>query len=168
MEFTPDKVGKKIKIKRCFDASRDTVWAAWTQSELLDQWWAPKPWKTETKSMNFSNGGQWLYAMVGPDGTTHWSCVNYEAIHPKDTIRSIDAFCDENGNISKELPVMKWFTDFKNNTNGTCVNVELAFANDGDMDKILEMGFKEGFEMGLNNLEELLVHKISPKTQGLL
>ncbi len=36
---------KQLKITRDFDAPVKQVWNAWTQSELLDQWWAPKPWK---------------------------------------------------------------------------------------------------------------------------
>ncbi len=35
-------------ITREFSASQAEVWKAWTESHLLDQWWAPKPWKAVT------------------------------------------------------------------------------------------------------------------------
>ena len=69
--FTVDKAEKKVMIKREFAAPKKHVCAACTEPELLDQWWAPKPWKSETKSMDFSEGGRRLYAMVGPEGEEH-------------------------------------------------------------------------------------------------
>lgn len=104
MDFIVDKENNKIKVKREFAAPVDKVWAAWTQSELLDQWWAPKPWKTETKSMDFREGGRWLYSMVGPGGERHWCLADYEKITPRQSFSALDAFCDEEGNINKDFP----------------------------------------------------------------
>ena len=52
-----DLPNKKITVTRHFNAPLDQVWKAWTESELLDQWWAPKPFKAETKFMDFKVGG---------------------------------------------------------------------------------------------------------------
>ena len=51
---------KSILVSRTFSAPLEKVWLAFTESEFLEQWWAPKPWKAETKRMNFSVGGYWL------------------------------------------------------------------------------------------------------------
>ena len=48
MQIDKDLDNKKMTITRGFDAPVADVWRAWTESELLDQWWAPKPWKAET------------------------------------------------------------------------------------------------------------------------
>ena len=73
---------KTILVSRTFTAPLEKVWRAYTESELLEQWWAPKPWKAETKSMHFSVGGYWLYAMVGPENEKHWGRMDYTAITP--------------------------------------------------------------------------------------
>jgi uncharacterized protein YndB with AHSA1/START domain len=57
----------QLIVTREFDANSDLVWKAWTTAELLDQWWAPKPYRAETKSLDFREGGVWLYAMVSPE-----------------------------------------------------------------------------------------------------
>ena len=51
-DFTVDKTTNTINVRREFDADTDLVWKAWTTSELLDQWWAPKPYRSLTKSMD--------------------------------------------------------------------------------------------------------------------
>lgn len=62
--FTKDIGNKKLTVVRALDASLERVWAAWTTSEIPDQWRAPKPYKAETRSMNFTEGGRWLYCMM--------------------------------------------------------------------------------------------------------
>ena len=156
MNFTVDKVNKKINVEREFAASLDKVWAAWTKAELLDQWWAPKPWKAETKVMDFKVGGRWLYAMVGPDGTKHWSYADFKSIDPKRNYSLLDGFCDENGKLNTDFPQTFWINTFKETDETTTVYIELKFDKVEDLEKIIETGFKEGFTMGLSNLDELL------------
>ncbi|TPD67206.1 SRPBCC family protein [Flavobacterium microcysteis] len=156
MNFTVDKENKKIRVEREFAATRDRVWAAWTKSELLDQWWAPKPWKARTKSMDFTEGGFWLYAMVGPDGSEHWARADYHAIKEGESFSALDAFCDENGVLNTEFPRSFWTNTFKENSKSTIVNIEISYKELEDLEKIIEMGFKEGFTAGLENLDVLL------------
>lgn len=159
MEVVKDLAGKKVNITRAFDASRDLVWRAWTESELLDQWWAPKPWKAETKSFDFKPGGSWIYAMVGPANEKHWAKVEYLQINPIDNFKAIDAFSDEEGNINRELPVMNWTVEFKEAGDSTKVLVELVFESEAHLHKLVEMGFESGFAAALENLDELLESK---------
>jgi uncharacterized protein YndB with AHSA1/START domain len=154
--FTKDLTNKKIKVTREFDAPVEQVWKAWTDSELLDQWWAPKPWKANTVSMDFRNGGTWLYYMEGPDGTRHYCKADYKSINPNKSYEGLDAFCDEKGNINSDLPRMHWKFGFVKAGSGTKVEVEITFTTEADMEKIIEMGFKEGFAAAHSNLDELL------------
>jgi uncharacterized protein YndB with AHSA1/START domain len=156
MNFTVDKENKKVRVKREFAAPLAKVWAAWTESELLDQWWAPKPWKARTKTMDFREGGQWLYAMVVPDGTEHWSLADYKSVKPMKSFSAHDAFCDEEGNIDESFPRSFWINEFKDNADTTIVSIEIQYEELADLEKIIEMGFKEGFTAALENLDKLL------------
>lgn len=153
MTFTVDKENKKIRVERPFAAPLDKVWAAWTQSELLDLWWAPKPWKTQTKSMDFRPGGRWLYAMVGPDGTAHWCRADYLSVEKEAGYSGLDAFCDENGNINPDFPRTKWHVSFRKNGPSTTVYIETEYESLADLEKIIEMGFREGFTAAMENLD---------------
>jgi|SRR5882672_9629436 len=154
--YTTDLANKKLKVIREFDAPVEQVWKAWTESRLLDQWWAPKPWKANTKSMDFRNGGVWLYYMEGPDGSRHYCRADYTSVTPNKGFIGDDAFCDENGNIVNELPMMHWKAEFSKGGEGTKVEIEISFASEADLEKIVEMGFKEGFASAHNNLDQLL------------
>lgn len=159
--YKKDAANKKITVEREFDAPVELVWKAWTQSELLDQWWAPKPWKANTTSMDFREGGRWLYYMEGPDGSRQCCRVDYNSISFNRSFTCKDAFCDEKGNITTDLPGMDWKVEFTPVGNTTKVDVEITFATEIDLEKIIEMGFKEGFAAAHNNLDELLAAQVS-------
>jgi len=156
MDFLIDKVNRKVRVTREFAAPLEKVWAAWTQSELLDQWWAPKPWKARTKKMDFKEGGHWLYAMVGPEGEEHWCREDFKSVSPMKSFKAVDAFCDPEGKISNEFPTSTWFCEFREAGNKTKVNIEMECETAADLEKYIEMGFQEGFTSALGNLDELL------------
>jgi uncharacterized protein YndB with AHSA1/START domain len=156
MQIVKDVTNKKITITRIFDAAPAEVWRAWTERELLDQWWAPKPWKAETKEMDFKEGGYWLYAMVGPDNTKHWARVDFSAIRPKSSYEAIDTFCDEAGKPNADMPRMTWKNSFEPADGRTKLTVEISFQKEADIKQIMDMGFEQGFSSALDNLDEIL------------
>lgn len=156
---------KQLIITREFDAPIELVWRAWTDPEIIDEWWAPKPWKTETVSMDFKAGGSWLYYMLGPDGAKHYCIVDYFEIIPYKKYSGNDAFCDEKGNINKDLPSTKWQVSFSKTDTGTLVLVENTFGELSDMEKIIEMGFEQGFIMAHDNLDEYLKAKFKLRNE---
>lgn len=157
MDFQVDKENNSLIIKREFAAPLDIVWDAYTRSEWLDKWWAPKPWKTRTKSQDFRPGGQWIYAMVGPEGEEHWCINNYQTINPKKSFTGVDAFSDEEGNINTEFPSAQWENNFsKQSDNLTLVTIHVSYESLKDLETILQMGMKEGLTMAMTNLDALL------------
>ncbi|WP_276501900.1 SRPBCC family protein [Terrimonas pollutisoli] len=154
--LTKDLANKKLIVVREFEAPPEQVWKAWTESELLDQWWAPKPWKAQTKTMNFKEGGFWLYQMVGPDGTGSWCRADFKKIDAPDSFLAVDNFCDESGKVDANFPSMYWTNVFSKTADGTTVKVEISFDTEAGLEKILELGFEEGFTAALGNLDELL------------
>ncbi|RYZ99965.1 MAG: SRPBCC domain-containing protein [Sphingobacteriaceae bacterium] len=157
--FSKDTANKKLNIVREFDASPEQVWKAWTESELLDQWWGPKPYRAITKTMDFKEGGYRLYSMVGPAGDTTWCIERYKTIEPQHLLINTAEFCDEQGNQQGNFPVSDWKKAFNGTESATTVTIEITFDSEADMESLIQMGFKEGFTMGLNQLEDLLTEK---------
>jgi len=157
-DFTVDKATKTVYVTREFDAGLDLVWDAFTKQEILDQWWAPKPWMSETKSMDFTVGGRRFYAMVSPDGTQkNWQIQDYTSISPKTNFAFVSVFADKDEN--PQLPGSNWDLNFSEHNGITKVSITIYNDSLERMEKMIEMGFKEGFTMTLSELETLLKSK---------
>jgi uncharacterized protein YndB with AHSA1/START domain len=153
-DFTVDKATKTVFITREFDAELSLVWDAFTKQEYLDQWWAPKPYASKTKFMNFEVGGRRFYAMVSPEGQERWVIQKYTSISPKTNFKYFNAFADENE--KPELPGSDWDFNFSEQNDTTKVVVTIYNESLARLEKMIEMGFKEGYTMQMKNLEELL------------
>jgi PhnB protein len=156
-DFTVHKDNNTIEVTRAFAANLDLVWAAWTTPAILDQWWAPKPYRTETKSMDFRNGGTWLYSMVSPEGEKHWCRADYENIEVLKHYSGLDAFCDEAGTINESFPRSHWTNTFtQEGKDVTNVHIVIRYKSLADLESIIQLGFKEGFTMALGNLDQYI------------
>ena len=153
-DFTVDKAAQTVYINKEFDADLSLVWDAFTKQEILDQWWAPKPWASKTKHMNFEVGGKRFYAMVSPEGQEHWSIQKFTSISPTTNFKMLNAFADKDEN--PELPASEWDLNFSEQNGTTKVNISIYNESLARMEKMIEMGFQGGFTMTLNYLETLL------------
>ncbi len=153
-DFTVDKPAKTVHITREFNAELSLVWDAFTKPELLDQWVAPKPWSSKTKYMNFEVGGKRFYAMVSPEGLERWSIQEYTSISPKTNFKMYNAFADIDEN--PELPGSEWEYNFSEQNGITKVTIRIYNESLERLERMIAMGFKEGFTMSIDNLEHLL------------
>ena len=158
-DFTVDKDTATIHITREFAADLDLVWDAFTKAEILDQWMGPKPWRVQTKEMDFREGGRWLYTMVSPENvsTGRWSLAEFVEIQPKSSFTTKNSFSDENGD-----PINSGFTfsmtknSFKAGAEKTTVQIEKKLASLAELEQFVAMGYKEGMAMVMSNLDEYL------------
>jgi uncharacterized protein YndB with AHSA1/START domain len=142
-DLTVDKSTKTVFINREFDADLSLVWDAFTKQEILDQWVAPKPC-----------GGRRFYAMVSPEGQERWLIQKYTSISPKTNFKLSNAFADKDEN--PELPGSDWDYNFSEQNGKTKVSITIYNESLARLEKMIEMGFKEGFAMSMKNLEDLL------------
>ena len=154
MEFVVDKSRKTVVIIAEFAAEADLVWDAYTKPELLDQWWAPKPYSSRTKVIDFREGGRRFYAMVSPEGQERWVVQKYSSITPKTNFKFFNAFADEQENL--ELPGSDWDLNFSELEGTTTVRTSIYNESLERLERMIEMGFKEGAMAQLKNLEDLL------------
>jgi len=154
MDFIVDKQTKTVSIIKEFAAELSLVWDAYTRAELLDQWWAPKPFASRTKVMDFRVGGRRFYAMVSPDGQERWGLQKYTSISPKTNFKLLNAFADEDEN--PELPGSDWDLTFSEHDGTTKVSISIYNESLERLEKMVEMGFKEGTMSQMKNLEDLL------------
>jgi len=155
-DFIADKKNNTITVRREFDAGRQLVWDCHTKSELLDRWFAPKPFTTKTKSMDFRDGGQWHYAMIEPSGAEYWAIMSYDKVKPIEGYEGLDAFSNEAGDINPELPRSHWAVTFEDRGERTMVQTIATYKTLTDLEQVIQMGMQEGLTSTLEKLDELL------------
>ncbi len=163
-EFTADKATSTIYITREFEADLDLVWQAFTDAEILDQWFGPKPWRVQTKEMDFREGGRWIYSMVSPEKVAGYSLVEFVEIKPKTSFITRNSFCDEHGNpVNIGMTSSLTTNAFEAGAEKTTVRIIKQMASLAELEQFIAMGFKEGMAAVLGNLDALLQTLSSPK-----
>ena len=153
--FTVDKTTKSVLVEKEFDAELSLVWDAFTKKEILDQWWAPKPFESRTMVMDFRVGGRRFYAMVSAEGQElNYSIQTYTSISPKTNFKFESVFADKDENPFP--PGSSWDLTFSEENEITKVSISIYNESLERMEKMIEMGFKEGFTATLNELGNLL------------
>src|SRR3954452_7320230 len=80
---------REIVISRVISAPRELVFEAFTEVRHLSRWWGPDGFTTTTRSFEFRVGGEWDFAMHGPDGTDFPECISWTEIAPRERIAMV-------------------------------------------------------------------------------
>lgn len=155
-DFAVNKEKHSVHVTREFAGELELIWDAWTKAELLDQWWAPAPYKTKTKKMDFRAGGIWLYAMVAPSGEENWGREDYTAVELHRRFSALDGFCNAEGELTAGFPRASWTNTFDGDGERTTVRIDIQYENLADLEKVISFGFKEGLTATLDNLDRFL------------
>lgn len=155
-KYTVQTDTNQLIAERSFVAPRSKVWKFYTTAELLEKWWAPAPYQAITKSFDFSEGGHWHYIMQGPEGQAHYCINNYKTISPEESFTAFDGFADEHWNVNTAMPGSDWEVTFTENGEVTDMKMVLTCDTKEGLATLIEMGMKEGFNQGLDQLEALL------------
>ena len=155
-KYTQDEANNQLIAERSFKAPKNKVWKYYTTAELLDKWWGPEPYRAITKSFDFKPGGHWHYVMQGPEGDKHYCILNYKTIDEEQSFTAFDAFANEDWSMKTDMPSQDWEVAFTEDGDMTNLRVVITFKSMEDLETLVKMGMKEGFDMGLNQLEQLL------------
>ncbi|GAB5505484.1 MAG: SRPBCC family protein [Rhizobiaceae bacterium] len=83
-------------LEKTIRAPRSAVWGAWVNDEALPQWWGPEGFSCRTQRIDLRSGGEWLFDMIGPDGTVFPNHHLYLEVRPQDRI-AYSLLSGENG-----------------------------------------------------------------------
>jgi uncharacterized protein YndB with AHSA1/START domain len=158
-QFQIDRESFTIQVEREFSAEKERLWRAWTDSKILDKWWAPKPWTSETTHLEVVEEGKRIYSMNSPEGDRHWSMQEFIAIRPNQNLKFKDFFCEDENTPNEAMPSSEWDVKFQDFGQNSKLNISIHHGSAEDLDRILEMGFLEGFSMCLRNLDEVLENR---------
>jgi uncharacterized protein YndB with AHSA1/START domain len=151
----------ELLITRVFDATREELWKAWTDPEILKQWWGPKGFTSPFCRINLRVDGRFLNCMRSPEGKDYWSTGVFQEIVRPERIVYTDSFADESGNVvpathygmSPDFPlemlVTVTFEDERGKTKQTLRHVGIPPGADTE-------GARQGWSGSFDKLAEVL------------
>lgn len=84
--------GRDLVLTRLIDAPAEKIYAAWTQPDLLTQWFAPKPWSTPRAVLDVRVGGASVVTMADENGTEYPNPGQYLEVVPNEKLVFTDAY----------------------------------------------------------------------------
>ena len=140
-------------ITREFDAPRELVFQAFTDPELVPQWWGPRRLSTLVDKMDAKAGGQWRFLNRDPQGNEYaFHGVYHEVRAPE---RMIDTFefegLPEAGHVCLETLTLEALPGGR-----TRLTTQSVFQSVADRDGMLQSGMEEGLNDSYERLAELL------------
>lgn len=150
-EFNPEL---DLMIERRLSAPRTSVWKAWSTPDLLEQWWAPKPWKTKIHALDMHAGGTFGSEMIGPEGENFRSDGCFLIVETGHRIVFTDAMSGGyRPNASPFMTAEITMTDTPDG--GTLYIARVKHADEEARKRHEEMGFEEGWGTCISQLENL-------------
>lgn len=146
----------EIKCVRRFAATRDRLWAMWTEAEHLRNWWGPKGFSTPVCQVDFRPGGSWFYRMQDPESQRYCGKMTYIEIDAPRRFTAQDVFTDEAGNPLADMPQAHSAFDFTEFNGETIWTNTSRYRTREARDQVLEMGVEAGLSQTLDRLEEYL------------
>ncbi|SEM07189.1 Uncharacterized conserved protein YndB, AHSA1/START domain [Paenisporosarcina quisquiliarum] len=89
----------KTEITHSFNAPREFVFKAFTESKHLQNWWGPKGWAFDISKFELRQNGVFHYSQTSPDGNVMWVKFIYHEVNVSDKLVYTSFFSDEKGNI---------------------------------------------------------------------
>ncbi|MDQ0271403.1 SRPBCC family protein [Cytobacillus purgationiresistens] len=145
--------GRDLIIERVFNAPRELVFKAFSDSTHLANWWGPKGWTTTNYRMELFPEGVWHYCMRSTDGHESWGKSTYKEIVEPERIVYIDAFSDKDENTIANMPEMMITLSFKEYDGKTNLICRTQFESEDELNKIMEMGVVAGLTESWDCLE---------------
>ncbi|WP_247003414.1 SRPBCC family protein [Halosolutus gelatinilyticus] len=147
---TADPDDQSIVITRVFDAPRERVFEAYTDPDLIPEWWAPRRYTTTVDEMEVRRGGRWRFSNREPDGGEHAFHGVYHEITPPERLVQTFEYEGMPGHIALETAA------FESVDGGTKLTLEAVYQSTEDRDGMLETGGEDGAIETIEQLAELL------------
>jgi uncharacterized protein YndB with AHSA1/START domain len=144
----------ELSITRVLPGSPMAAYRAWTEPELLQQWFTPRPWTTPVVELDVRPGGSNRIVMRGPDGESQECRGVYLETIPGKRLVITDAFVD--AWTPSEKPFLTTIVTFAPHEQGVLYVARALHWSAADRDGHEQMGFHQGWGMATDQLAALL------------
>jgi uncharacterized protein YndB with AHSA1/START domain len=156
MQTAPGKLSsdRELLLTRLINAPREKIYRAWTEPELLKEWFCPRPWTTPVVEVDVRPGGANYILMRGPDGSEHPNRGVYLEAVPNERLVFTDAYV--RAWEPAEKPFMTVILTFEDEAGQTRYTARVRHWTVADREAHEKMGFHAGWNAATDQLEALV------------
>ena len=151
---TSAKPSSELTLTRLIDAPRDKIFRAWTEPELLKQWFTPRPWTTPVVETDVRPGGSSYFLMRGPNGEEFPNRGVYLEVVESERLVFTDAYTS--AWVPSGKPFMTAILTFEEENGKTRYTARVRHWSEADREAHEKMGFHEGWGKATDQLEALV------------
>ena len=144
-------VARTMVLRRVILAPRRLVWGAWMNPETLPQWWGPDGFSCRTRRIDLRTGGEWVFDMVGPDGTVFPNHHRYHEVRPEERI-GYSLLWGEDGPKHADA-----WASFEEADGATVVTLGMVFSTEAEFQAAKGFGAVELGQQTLGKLERFVL-----------
>ena len=149
-----DLTDRELVLTRTFNAPPEKVFRAWTEPELLIQWFAPLPWTTPRAELDVRPGGANMIVMRNPEGEDFPNAGVYLEVVKNERLVFTDAYT--RAWEPSAQPFMTVILTFENIGGKTRYTARVRHWSAADRERHEQMGFHQGWGQCADQLAELL------------
>jgi uncharacterized protein YndB with AHSA1/START domain len=149
--FPPDR---ELVLSRIIDAPPHKVYRAWTEPELLKQWFAPAPFTTPVAELDVRPGGANFLVMRSPEGQELPNRGVYLEVVPNERLVFTDAYTEAWQPSAK--PFMTVILTFEEEGRRTRYTARVRHWTAEDRETHEKMGFHQGWGQCTDQLAALV------------
>lgn len=154
VESSVTQAERTLTFKRTLRAPRQWVYGVLTQARHVAAWWGPEGWSVPVCTIDFRIGGRWHYCLRGASGEEHWGLAVYREIVAPERIVYRHTLADAEGNSVRGMPANVTTLTLDEVAGGTQLTAYVAFESAAELNNVLRVGMRAGFEQSLEHLEE--------------
>lgn len=141
---------RTMLLQRVIQAPRSVVWNSWVNPQALPQWWGPDGFTCRTQRIDLRSGGEWLFDMIGPDGTVYPNHHLYSEVRPQERI-AYTLLWGENGPKHADA-----WASFEDEDGATKVTLGMVFSTEAEYQTAKGFGAVELGQQTLGKLERFI------------
>jgi uncharacterized protein YndB with AHSA1/START domain len=150
-----------LVLERTVPVAPERVWAAWTEPELLKQWFTPAPWKTADVDIDLRPGGRCVTTMESPEGEQFPNAGCYLEVRPNELLVFTSVMTEDfrpvtPSNGAQDLPFTARIEITPADDGGTHYRAVAMHADEAGCQRHAEMGFADGWGAALDQLVALM------------
>ena len=137
---------RTMVLQKVIRAPRSVVWGAWMNNETLPLWWGPEGYSCRTSRIDLREGGEWVFDMIGPDGTVYPNHHRYGEMRREERF-GYELLWGENGPKHADA-----WASFEDHDGFTKVTLGMVFSTAAEFQTAKGFG---AIELGLQTLGKL-------------